>query len=158
MLDGLVIAMPWLAHAWLQAYSSRQDATGIDGTALLVAMVFLVVNLAVGIRRRAHAPLIGALGNLACMAQASYAWLPGPMHWKLIAAGSLLLAAAALLERQLRDRSAGITSRPLDEPAGLDLLQMAGAAQITPAPGTAPPPGVQGQGGSFGGGGASGRF
>ena len=158
MLDGLVIVMPWLAHGWLQAYSSRQDASEIDGTALLVAMAFLVVNLAVGIRRRARAPLIGALGNLACVAQASHAWLPWPMHWKLIAAGSLLLTAAALLERRLRDRSAGISSQPLDEPPGLDLLQMAGAAQVTPAPGTAPSPGVQGQGGSFGGGGASGRF
>jgi len=62
-----------------------------------------------------------------------------------------------LLDRMLRDHEEGVTSRKLDEPAGLDLLQLAGAAHITPAP-AATPASVQGQGGDFGGGGASGRF
>ncbi len=123
-----------------------------------MALAFLVVNLFVGVRRRQHAPLIGALGNLACVAYSIYRLVPWPMHWQLIAAGAVLLAVAVLLERLLRHRSKGITSRSIEEPAGADLVQVLAATHLSPAPGSPPPTGVQGQGGEFGGGGASGRF
>jgi uncharacterized membrane protein YgcG len=79
------------------------------------------------------------------------------MHWRLIADGAVVLVVAFVLERHLRHRNAGITSQALgDEPAGLELMQLAGAAHLGQVP--AAPEGFQGQGGSFGGGGASGRF
>ncbi len=156
MLDGLVIVMPWLAHAWFTAYGWRGDAP-MAWTALAVALGFLVVNLSVGVKRRQHAPLIGALGNLACVAYALHRLLVWPLHWQLIVSGALLLIAAIAVDRRLRSRQ-GITSQAIDEPAGLELAQIAGAAHIAPEPGAAPAAGMQGQGGGFGGGGASGRF
>jgi hypothetical protein len=156
MLDGLVIVMPWLAHGWLTAYAWRGNAP-IAWAALAVALAFFAVNLVVGVKRRQHAPLIGALGNLACVAYAVHRLVPWPLHWQLIVAGALLLAAAVMLDRLLRARREGITSAAINEPAGLELAQLAAAAGIAPAP-AAPDPGVQGQGGGFGGGGASGRF
>ncbi len=179
MFDGLVIAMPWLAYGWLVEYKENRSPFWIldlavwpangglaqygstvttDYVALAVALAFLVLNLFIGVRRRQHAPLIGALGNLACVAYSIHQMVPWPMHWQLIAAGAVLLAVAVLLERLLRHRSKGITSRAIEEPAGVDVVQLVGAADLSPAPGSPPPAGVQGQGGEFGGGGASGRF
>ena len=155
MLDGLVIVLPWLAYGWLVAYGWGRDAS--TSLALALAMGFFVVNVAAGVKRRQHAPLIAALGNLVCAGYALHALLHAPLHWELIVAGGLLLVVAILLDRSLRGQEKGITSRKLDEPAGLDLVQLAGAASITPAVGTAPAA-VRGQGGDFGGGGASGRF
>jgi len=158
MLDGLVIVMPWLAYGWMVALAWNGSTT--NWAALALALGFLAVNLVVGVKRREQAPLVGALGNLACIAYSVHRLnlLPWPMHWKLIAAGGVLLFVALLLERKLHHRQEGITSDPLDEPSGLDLAQLAGAASMVPAPGAPPPAGAQGQGGDFGGGGASGRF
>ena len=157
MFDGLVIIMPWLAHGWLVQYDGS-SSVATHGVALAVALAFLVVNLFVGVRRRQHAPLIGSLGNLACIAYSLYRLLPWPRHGQLIAAGAVLLAVVVSLERLLRHRGKGITSRAIEGPAGVDLVQVMGAAHLSPAPASPPPTGVQGQGGEFGGGGASGRF
>ena len=155
MLDGLVIVMPWLAYGWLVTYGwNRSELTWM---ALALALGFFVVNVIVGVTRRQHPPLIGALGNLVCAGYALHALLRAPLYWELIVLGSVLLVVAVLLDRSLRRRAEGVTSRKLGEPSGLDLLQLAGAAHITPAP-VAAPAEVRGQGGDFGGGGASGRF
>jgi hypothetical protein len=159
MLDGLVIVMPWLAHGWLTAYGWRGNAAiAWSALALALAAGFLLVNLIAGVKRRQHAPLIGALGNLVCVAYALHRLVAWPMYWQLIVAGASALAVAVLLDRRLRGRARGITSRPLDEPAGMELAQLAGAAHIVPGPGAAAGTGTQGQGGGFGGGGASGKF
>ncbi len=155
MLDGLVIVMPWLTYGWVVALAWNGTT---NWAALAVAFGFLVVNLVVGVKRSKHAPLIGALGNLACVAYSLHRLWHWPMHWKLMAAGSVQLLVALLLHRRLRHRQEGITSRTLAEPSGFDLAQLAGAASLVPAPGAPPPASVQGQGGDFGGGGASGRF
>ncbi len=157
MIAGLVITMPWLAQIWLVADAWRGDVR-MRYIALGLALTFLIMNLVVGVKRRQHAPLIGALGNLVCVAFALHRLLPWSMHWQLIAAGGVLLVMAVVLERVLRDRSAGLTSRALEEPGELALVQLAGASSIAPSPGDAPPATAQGQGGGFGGGGASGRF
>lgn len=156
MLDGLVIVMPWLACMWLTV--EDHNAPFVDYAALALALGLSAAWLVIGIRRREHAPLIGALGNLVCAGYVLHRLLPWPLHWQLIACGGALLAVAVVLERMLRGRSEGVTSRAIDEPAGIDLLQIAGAAHLTPTPAAAPPASVQGQGGDFGGGGASGRF
>lgn len=156
MVSGLVIVMPWLAHCWL-AYGWRGNGS-TAGSTLLLAMAFLAANLLVGWRRRQHAPLIGALGNLICVGDALHRLVAWTVYAQLIVAGLALLAAAVLLDRMLRSRVEGVTSRAIDEPAGLELAQLVGAAHLAPTPGAAPDPGMQGGGGGFGGGGASGRF
>ena len=156
MLDGLVILMPWCAHGWLISYYGyRSDL--FNGIAVATALCFFAVNVAVGVKRRRHAPLIGAMGSLACAASGASLLLRWPPHWELTIAGALLLVAAVLLDRTLRGRREGVTSQALDDTAGLDLAQLAAAAHLSPAPGAAPA-GMQGQGGEFGGGGASARF
>jgi hypothetical protein len=157
MLDGLVIVMPWVGFGWLVQYTGGSTLV-TQGVALAFALGFLIANVLVGVSRRQHAPLIGALGNLACAGYSLHRLVPWPTHLQLIAAGAVLLAVAILLERVLRGRTEGVTSRAMAEPAGLDLVQVVGAAHLSPSPGSPPPAGVQGQGGEFGGGGASGRF
>jgi hypothetical protein len=155
MLDGLVITMPLLAFGWLVADGwGRNDST--MWMALALALGFLAMNIVSGVKRRQHAPLISALGNLVCATYALHVLFHPPLHWELIVAGGLLLLVAVWLDRRLRSHESGITSSKLAEP-GLDLVQLAGAAHLVPVPG-APPAGVRGEGGDFGGGGASGRF
>lgn len=157
MLNGLVVVMPWLAFVWFAIWSGFSSPLRAQ-VALALAAGFFVLYAVTGILRRAHAPLIGALGLLVCTAWALRQIVIWPLHWQLIAAGGVLLVAAIVIDRQLRGRSEGITSRQLEESSGLDLLQVAAAAHLAPKPGEAPAPGMQGQGGGFGGGGASGRF
>lgn len=156
MLDGLVIVMPWLGFGWLVAYGWRGDRMLAWG-ALVLALFFLVLLLAVGLRRRRHAPLAGALGNLACAGFAVHELLRWPHYLELIAAGAGLLVVAVIVERRLRNRCEGLTSDVVEEADDESLLPLAGAAHLAPA-GVAPQPAVQGGGGEFGGGGASGRF
>lgn len=157
MLDGLIITMPWLAHAWLTAYGWRINTPAIAAT-LALALTFVVMNLTVGVLRRQRAPLLSAMGSMVCAAYALHQLLDWPLHWELIAAGIVLLTAAVYVERLLRHRTAGLTTAKSDESAVIDIVQLAGAAGISPAPGAAPPEGTEGRGGTFGGGGASGRF
>jgi hypothetical protein len=156
MCDGLIIVMPWLCYAWLTASAWQHRAENY--MALVAALFFCGEWLFVGVRRRSHAPLIGAMGSLVCVGYSLHNLLHGVLHWELIVAGGALLAAAILIERRLRGRSAGLTSSALNEPAGLDLVQLAAASHLAPPAGAAPPAPVEGQGGSFAGGGASGRF
>jgi hypothetical protein len=157
MLDGLVIVMPWLSYGWLAAWTGS-FALQRAQVALAFVLGFFVLYIVIGIRRRSHAPLIGALGLLVCTAWALRHFVSWALHWQLIAAGLVLLIGAIAIDRLLRSRLQGVTSRPLQEVAGLDLLQVAAAAHLAPRPGDAPPAPLQGHGGGFGGGGASGRF
>jgi len=154
MLDGLVILMPWLAFVYLSVHFEQRNEHGYV-LLLAVALIFAAVTLAVGIKRHQHAPLISAMGSLVCAAYPLYKLLHWPLHWRMIACGAVLLIVAAVLDRLLRKRTEGITSRSTDEE--VELLQLASAAPLVPVP-AAVPSGVQGQGGEFGGGGASGRF
>jgi hypothetical protein len=158
MCDGLIVVMPLLCYGWYTAHGWYGGASRA-WSSLLLALLLFALSVVVGARRRAHAPLIAALGSVACVAYSVHRLLAWPVHWRLIADGAVLLALAILLERRLRDRTAGITSQAIGgEPTGLELAQLAGAAHLTPVPGPAPAAGFQGQGGDFGGGGASGRF
>lgn len=159
MVEGLMIVMPWLCYFWLQSSVHYGDAFVRRAPwALAVAGTFFVVNMAIGVRRRQHAPLIAALGSLACMAHALDRLLSWSQHWKMIACGASLLMAALLLDRWLKRTRNGITSQPVVEPASLGLVELAAAAHLAPATGSAPREVVHGEGGSFSGGGASGRF
>jgi hypothetical protein len=159
ILDGLVILMPWLCYVWLQGHFWYIDPL-VRRTLppLAVACAFFLVLCVVGVRRRQHAPLIGALGSLACIFHGLALVVAWPRHWKMMVAGGGLLAVAVLLDRRLRHARDGITSQALVEPAGQDLVQLAAAAHLKPASAPHAEPSVHGQGGSFGGGGASGKF
>lgn len=157
MCEGLVILMPWLAHGWLLAYGWHAGSAPL-WSSLGLAAGFLLLNLWLGARWRTHAPLTGALGNLAGVAVSLHGLLAWPLHGKMMAAGACLLLVAWYVDRLLRHRRSGLTSAPLQESAAMDLAQMAGAAHLAPVSGGPPASGVQGQGGDFGGGGASGRF
>jgi len=156
MLDGLVILMPWCAHGWLLSWSGYRNHF-ITAVAVAVALGFFTMHVMVGASRRVHAPLIAALGNMACAASAVFLLVRWPRHWELILGGSLLLVIAILLERRLRYRHEGITSRAAAEPGPADLAVVVATTRLVPAP--APTPATtHGQGGDFGGGGASGHF
>jgi len=78
---------------------------------------------------------------------------------RLILWGCIALVAAVLLERYLRRPRAGITSQKLGDSEGaLSLLEIAGAATLTPPVLAAPADGVAPGEGRFGGGGASGSY
>jgi len=156
MLDGLVMVMPWLGGMWLMGDAWRDDAR--SGFALVISTAFFSLLLATGLRRRQHAPLIGALGSLACAGYAAHELVEWPTYWQLIAAGAALLLTAWLSDRRLRSREDGLSSRAVDDLPGIELVQQAGAAVLAPQPGAPAAASVGGQGGGFGGGGASGRF
>jgi hypothetical protein len=122
------------------------------GAALLVA----------GLRRRRHAPLLGFMGCVACLAvELRLATSLATETW-LILYGLAALVAGVALDRYLRQPRSGLTSLALTHREGpLDLLQAAGAALLAPrtAPEPLPPePAVSSGEGRFGGGGASGNY
>jgi len=166
LLDGLVIAMPAAAQGWALAEWSaplRLSSLGPDGAGALVpvalALAFAIALALTGLRRRTHAPLIGALVQLAFLAWSLRELTGMPLHGRMILWGSVLLVLGFALDRGLRRARGGITSASLGPRSRLDeLAQVYGAAHVTPATIAPASPGVEGHGGSFGGGGASGRF
>jgi hypothetical protein len=129
--------------------------------AVLLAYGALAATL--GLRRRRHAPLYGAMFATAIALVLAQRAFGGPEEAWLVVAGLAMLATAVALERRLRDRTEGVTSAKLSEREGLgDLVQLAGVATLRApgghAAGAEPPAGVEGGGGRYGGGGASGSF
>jgi hypothetical protein len=154
MLNWLMVIMPLCGFLWLatqQALSPR-FFTGC------ASAVFALAALIVGMRRRAHAPLIACIVSMLCVAYQLRDLTALPLKVKLIAWGSVALLLALGLDRYLRVPSRGITSRQIGEGSrALDLLQWASAATLAPkaAPVDAP---FKGGGGRGGGGGADGSF
>jgi len=168
MLDWLVATLPVVAyaqHATWDRYAVMSSPVG-HGSGRLATTVLLVALgaalLVTGLRRRRHAPLLGFMGCVACLAvELRLATTLTTETW-LILVGLAALVAGFLLDRYLSEPRNGVTSRPLEDREGpLDLLQTAGAALLAhrATPG-APPvePGVTPGEGRFGGGGASGNY
>jgi hypothetical protein len=168
MLDWLVATLPvvaWAHHASWGAYDAS-NLVGGAGTVRLVTVVLLLalgaVLLAVGLRRRRHAPLLGFMGCVACLAvELRLATTLATETWLLVY-GLAALVAGVALDRFLRQPRNGVTSSALtDREGSLDLLQTAGAAVLAQraAPqAPSPEPGYTPGGGKFGGGGASGGY
>ena len=165
MLDWLVATLP------VAAYSQRAAAVALgvaggDDTGRLASIVMLsglgALLLVAGVRRRRHAPLLGFMACVACVAiEVRLATSLATETW-LIVYGLAALAAASAVDRWLRQPRHGLTSAALTHRQGpLDLLQTAGAALLaqrsTPqSPG--PETSIGAGEGRFGGGGASGSY
>jgi len=168
MLDWLVATLPVVAYAqyanW--SYFDAMRDSGSGAAARLVTVLLLLAlgaaMLVAGLRRRRHAPLLGFMGCVACLAvELRLATTLATETW-LIVYGLAALVAGVALDRYLRQPRNGLTSAPLDSREGpLDLLQTAGAAVLAQrtAPESPPSrPSVTPGGGQFGGGGASGNY
>jgi hypothetical protein len=168
MLDWLVATLPVAAyaqHATWDTYALLHFPGGA-GTGRLVAAVLLLALgaalLVAGLRRRRHAPLLGFMGCVACLAvELRLATTLATETW-LILYGLAALVAGVALDRYLRQPRNGLTSAALDSREGpLDLLQTAGAALLAQRTAPEPPPSrpaVTPGEGRFGGGGASGNY
>ena len=168
MLDWLVATLPLAAYLHYAPWShlaAAQFPPGVGTGRLSPIAMLLALGLAMlvtGVRRRRHAPLLGALGCTAGLAvELRLASTLATETW-LILCGLAALAAGVALERYLRQPRNGLTSARLDSREGpLDLLQTAGAAVLAQrsAPEARPSePGYTPGGGKFGGGGASGSY
>jgi hypothetical protein len=126
---------------------------------LALAAIACVAMAAIALVRRDRALLLGGIGVFAIAALEVSNRLTAPWEWKLLAAGITSLVAALVLNRMLRNRERGITSDKLIDIEHAGVIEMAGAAIVTPA---AIPErkddGLQTGGGSFGGAGATGDY
>jgi hypothetical protein len=167
MLDWLVAALPIASYAqssiWtvVDLANESRMATGRLWPVLVLAVLGAAM-LWTGLRRRQHAPLLGFMGCVVCIAiEMRFAAGFSTEAW-LIGYGLAALVVGIALDRYLREPRNGVTSASLTSREGpLDLLQTAGAAALAPRATPDMPasePGMTGGGGRFGGGGASGSY
>jgi hypothetical protein len=154
MLNWLMIVMPPCGFLWL----AEQHAISVRLFTGIASALFALAALIVGLRRRAHAPLIACIASTLCVAYQLRDLTALPLKAKLIVWGSIALLLALGLDRHLRTPRRGVTSSQLGEGSrALDVLQWMSAATLAPktAPSDAP---FKGGGGRGGGGGAEGGF
>ena len=154
MLNWLMVIMPLCGFLWL----ATQQSHVIRTATALASLVLGVTALIIGLRRRAHAPLVSCIACFACVGYQLRDVTALPLEAKLVLWGSAALLLALGLGRYLRVPRRGITSSQIGEGGNaLDLLQWAGAASLSPK--AAPDnPSFKGGGGTYGGGGADGRY
>ena len=159
MLDWLVVTMPLCGYAWVADRYAAQPWILLRHAPVLALLPWGVAALVVGIRRRAHAPLLACMVCVACVAYELRNLTGLSPQARLILWGSVALCLTLGLGRYLRVPRGGITSGAIDRGGdSLAVLQMAGVGSLaTPA---AHPVGAEfkGGGGSGGGGGADGSF
>jgi uncharacterized membrane protein YgcG len=162
MLDWLVIVMPVAGYLWSAYPNAATDYLHAGACAWLVPicpLVFAAIALAIGLRRRAHAPIVAFMLCVACAAYELRRLTGLALEARLILWGCVLLCASIALERYLRAARGGITSRQVrDDGDSAGILGMAGSVVLTPHSPRQAAPSFQGGGGRFGGGGASGEF
>jgi hypothetical protein len=166
MLDYLVIVMPVAGYLWSVSRSGLSMATDYRHAALsawvvpLCPLLFAGIAVTVGLRRRAHSPVIAFMLCVACVAYELRRLTGLALEVRLIVWGCALLVASTILDRYLRVPHRGITSKSLREADhSIGVLGMVGSAVLTPhsepMKGT---PSFEGGGGRFGGGGAGGQY
>lgn len=169
MLDWLVAVLPSATYLYgggwaLALHPEVMNAMAAAGGRTVLAALLLVyaaIALAIGLRRRAHAPLLGAIGGFASVLVEAYPRTGLPVEAWLILCGAAALAAGLVLDRRLRTPREGVTSARLSDREGpLDLLQLAGASVLAHRDTPAAPPGdsLAPGGGRYGGGGSSGTW
>jgi hypothetical protein len=168
MLDWLVATLPvaaYVQHATWDRYAVLSSPGGPGTGRLATTLLLLALGAALlvaGLRRRRHAPLLGFMGCVACLAvELRLTTTMATERW-LVLYGVAALVAGFALDRYLRQPRNGVTSQALDDREGpLELLQTAGAALLAQrtTPGIPPAgPGAAPGEGRFGGGGASGGY
>jgi hypothetical protein len=165
MLDWLVVVMPVAGYLWsasrgsLTVATDYLHATPAAWVVPLCPLVFAGAALAVGLSRRAHAPIVAFMLSVACTAYELRRLTGLALETRLILWGCVLLFVSIVLDRYLREPRGGITSRKVrDTDDSTGILGVAGSAVLTPhSPGKAAPS-FEGGGGGFGGGGATGRY
>jgi hypothetical protein len=142
----------------LAGYAVYSDARFGSLAGIVVLLLATgAIELAIGIRIRMRAPLIGGAVCVALAAYEARELLRLDDEWKLIAAGTASLVIASLLMRSLRARTTGIVVTPTTAHELQDLAQAAAVMPMaTPEAAAAQKP-VSG-GGEFGGAGATGEF
>jgi uncharacterized membrane protein YgcG len=166
MVQQLIVVMPVAGYAWLAA--GQWSAAGFDyrhahglqaWLAPLLPLGFALAAFGVGLLRRAHAPLVAAMACAACVAFELRRLSGWSTEVRMLVWGGTLLVAAIAVDRALRSPRRGITSQRMSDRRGaISLLELAGAASLTPAAPAPPQPGLRPGGGEFGGGGASGGY
>jgi len=163
MLDWLVVVMPVAGYLWSAARNDMATDYLHAGVSVwlvpICPMVFAAIALAVGLRRRVHAPIVAFMLSVACTAYELRRLTGLALETRLIVWGSVLLLASIILERYLREPRNGITSRKVrreDESTGV--LGIAGSAVLTPHSAPKHTPSFDAGGGRFGGGGATGQY
>jgi hypothetical protein len=168
MLDWLVATLPvasYVQRAPWNAYDVLY-APHVPGTRRITTVVLLfalaAAMVSAGLRRRRHAPLIGFMGCVACLAVELRLATPFATETWLICYGLVALLSGVAVDRYLRQPRIGVTSvAPPRSDGSFDLLQTAGAAVLAqrsvPEAVHAEPAVTAGEG-RFGGGGASGSY
>ena len=125
----------------------------LQRTASLAATVLI----AAGLRLRAHAPLIAAAVNgvIAIAILAAHDLLPFAPEWQFMLGGAVLLAASALIAREMRGRATGVVITPDSLTRSDDDLQLLATIAAQPQAESAP---AAAEGGRFGGAGSTGKF
>ena len=168
MLDWLVATLPLAAYSQRAGWEAHAvlDGSGGSGPGHLATVVPLLALgaalLVTGLRRRRHAPILGFMGCIACVAvELRFAITLNTETW-LIGYGLAALVTGVAMDRYLRQPRNGLTSAALTRRRGsLDLLQTAGAAvlaQRSAPEAPVPEPEFASGEGRFGGGGASSRY
>ena len=123
----------------------------------VVFILLAAALIAIGLKLRSHTPLIASAVNavIAVSILATYDLLPLVVEWRLVIAGAALLAASALIARQLRGRTTGIVTSPDSLTKADDDLQI--LATIAAQPHVEVQPATS-EGGRFGGAGSTGEF
>ena len=157
-LNWLVLLMPLAGYLWLAEVSLFGVSQPLRLEVLAMPILFGLSALWAGLQRRQHAPLLASMVCVVCLAY-ELRWVSGwSLTQRLLVWGSVTLIAALLIDRWLRVPVRGVTAKQVNDTAGpLELIQLAGAAVITPRA-AAVETSFKGEGGGFGGGGADGKF
>ena len=167
MLDWLVIVLPLAGYLWLAPQYAPALTVGtlrhpgvLALATVLVPAGYGLAALLAGIRRRAHAPLLGGLVCIGCVGYQLREFTGLSLQVRLIEWGAIALVLTLALERFLRTPWRGITSaKPGSGSGAFDPIALVGAAALaphsTPQPGS---PQFEGGGGTFSGGGSSGEL
>lgn len=168
MLDWLVATLPIAAFAQAPGWIDVGDTSAVvPGAVMRLVRVLLpaalgAVMLTAGLARRRHAPIVGFMGCVVCVAIELHRIFPLPTETRMLVWGSATLFVGMALDRYLRKPRDGITSARMTEREGpLEILQTAGVAALTHGSAAAPAAGeptLKPGGGRYGGGGASGRY
>jgi hypothetical protein len=157
MLDWLVVTMPLAGYLWLGDWFS--NGVFPAHAPLWLLLPFAAAALIVGIRRRAHAPLLGFMVSAGCVGFELRNVTSLSVEAKLILWGSAVFALSYGLGRYLRTPRGGISSlREAEDDEIADLVQLAGAGGLAPHSAAQRPAEFMGGGGAGGGGGASGGY